>query len=134
MIRSGCKNVTDEGLETISLVPNLHTLVMEDLSQIVGTGLSSFSGTCFKHLECQSCTNLRSDSLCDLLHNCPSLEFLNIARCCRLDEKIVDTALRVTRHRTNGIKLKFIADLHLINSKRGIAPPLLQIIMYTNVQ
>lgn len=132
VFNTGCRNVTDDGLRIIATLANLHTLIMRNLSTIKGIGLSLLYGSTFRHLECQMCYSMTTDPICNIISNCSNLEFLNIVRCIKLDQRVMDMAIEATNLRTNGVRLKLISDSNLVAAKRGQITPLLDVTIYHN--
>lgn len=127
-----CQNLTDTGLQTLSILPNLETLIINDLRELNGAGLSLFSGTKLRHLECQRCHSIPSEPFCDVLNQCPNLKFLNVFECTKIDERVIDTAFKVTSQRDNHIVLKMISNMKFLLITRMTTPPLLDLIMVNN--
>lgn len=133
MFFTGIPGLTDRALTKICLLPNLHTLLLFDIRNVQGTGLSSMKGPKFRRLEVVSCRSVLNEGLCDVLKNCPNLEWLSICWNRWIDERVVNTAFDVTENRNNGVSLKLIGHAELIRTaRRCITPPSLELLINNN--
>lgn len=116
----------------MKLLNNLHTLILNYMDGINGTGLSTLSGNNLKKLECQGCGSMENGSLCAVLTNCSQLEFLNVVGCKKIDKRFINTALQIIGQRTNNVVLKIMVNERLVNYPRTTCPALLKFIMVNN--
>lgn len=123
-------SLTDYGLGAIVSLKYLHTLIINGIDTLNGSGLMLMTKFGLKRLECQGCRCIVNEPLCYILQNCLQLELLDIAGCRKINNRVVKTAIRVAQQKTNHVVLNLIIHKDLISDKDATTiPPLLQLLL-----
>ena len=99
-----CRNLSDIDLELLHELPNLEVLDICFNSNITGLGIRRLSN--LKKLSCFYCKNLEDEGLIKLLKCVTNLEYLDLRKCDKITNAVIDAAIDVTKVRTNNIELR----------------------------
>ena len=128
---SVCEEITDSELELISKLPRLQVLDIGGIDNVTGKGFVGFSS--LKKLECHLCRNLEDFGLINLLKCATNLEKLDIGHCEKITDCVIDSAIEVTKKRTNNIVLEVIIyDVDINYEKMKTTSPLLHLDHFTD--
>ena len=84
--------------------PKLEVLHISEQSEITGSGLENFPN--LRELYCTRCEKIEDENVISLLKCATNLQMLDLRLCKKITNRIVDTAIEVTRKRTNNILLE----------------------------
>ena len=96
---------TDLDFGILCNLSNLETLKIEQLD-VTGTGLGKLCN--LKELYCNGCKNLGEDNLISLLRSASNLELLEVRRCLKVTNSIINVAIEETKNRKNNLVLRVL--------------------------
>ena len=104
---SNCSGVSDDALKLVGELGKLQVLRIVANFEITDEGLVGLSN--LKELYCRGCRNLEDHGVINLLKCTSDLQVLDVRKCSRITNSVVDVAIQVTKLRTNNVLL----DLHV---------------------
>ncbi|XP_034939055.1 putative RNA-binding protein EEED8.10 [Chelonus insularis] len=123
---SFCDNISNIGISSLVSLLKLETLKMICLDKVTDEALTDLRG--LKQLECQRCTKIEDTGIMNFIRIANNLEFLNVSKC-SISNLTLETAVTVTKRRTNNKILKIIIGETNTNvSNLSEVSPLLQIV------
>ncbi|KFM77571.1 F-box/LRR-repeat protein 2, partial [Stegodyphus mimosarum] len=113
---SGCTEISDYSLTSLSSCYNLRTLYISYLDRITDEGLSSISrqGT-LETVYLRGCPNIGDQGLLTLVLLCPYLQLLDVSGCQHVTNVTVTACLDSVQARSSGKKLLLITGGTSIN-------------------
>ena len=100
---SFCQGISKSSLELISKLPNLEAIYVMRLSEVTGSEFADLPN--LRKLNCTACINVEEEYLVKLLKCASNLELLDIRKCPKITNSVIDVAVEVTKQRTNNISL-----------------------------
>ena len=110
---SGCKGIIDDDLISFSHLPKLEVLKVSRLVKITGSVLDNFLN--LKILHCVNCSNLMNRNLIRFLRCASNLELLDIRKCSKITNSVINAAIEVTKNRINNLLLEICVSGELAN-------------------
>ncbi|XP_014209865.1 F-box/LRR-repeat protein 3-like [Copidosoma floridanum] len=124
---SSCNFVTNEGLASITSLPNLQHLSINYLGKVTDEVLTLMPN--LRTMECRGCPRIKNTGLCTLLEESHNLELLDFSGCNQISNKLIEVAIASTKSRPNNILLKMYVGGTTVNTKAITkVSPLLQVL------
>ncbi|XP_057328188.1 F-box/LRR-repeat protein 7-like [Microplitis mediator] len=98
-----CSSVSNSGIAALSMLPQLETLIINELYDITDVTVSNFVS--LQELHCENCEQIQDAGIMILLQTAPNLKILNLFNT-SISTAVLDTAEVITRKRTNNLLLR----------------------------
>ena len=124
---TACHQITNKGLACITSLPKLEHLTISYLGHITDSVLTEMP--MLKTLECRGCPKVGNAGLSTLIEESHNLWLMDLSGCDKITNEFIETAIKATKIRTNGIVCKvYVGDTGVELPKIDKVSPLLQVL------